>query len=53
MNKNATIKEKNIKFIRHQKGLKSEDYKSILGMKLKLNLKKHTFEKKISILIFF
>ena len=46
MNKNATIKEKNIKFIRHQKGLKSEDYKSILGMKLKLNLKKNTPLKK-------
>lgn len=41
-NKGSIIFKENLKFIRQQKGLKSEDYKLILGKKLKVSLKKNT-----------
>lgn len=44
--KGSVLKEKDIKFIRLQKAMKSEDYKLILGKKLKKSLKKNTPLKK-------
>ena len=49
--KGSVLKEKNIKFIRLQKAMKSEDYKLILGKKLKKSLKKNTPLKKTILLI--
>lgn len=46
LSKGSILKDHHIKFIRLQKGIKSEDYKFILGKKLKISLKKDTPLKK-------